>query len=172
MTDDAQPQPLGQLAGIIPPPNPAEPGNTRALQHGAFSESLVNPRARELAVQVLTANGHLDELRDGAAILRYAVALARCERVYRWLAEQPDDTFSDVTRGTTHSVLDRLRRWESQCDSAERALAVAPLTRAKLGLTQAMALDAASILSEPDPAIRRMMLERAGLIEAGGDGNV
>jgi hypothetical protein len=167
MTDDALP--LGSLANIVPPPNPAEPGNDRAATHGAFSDSLVNPRARELAGVVLSANVHLDAQRDGAAILRYAVALARCERVYRWLAEQPDDTFADVARGTTHSVLDKLRRWESQCDSAERALAIQPLTRARLGLTQAQALDAASILSEPDPAIRRAMLERAGLIGGAAD---
>jgi hypothetical protein len=169
------PNPQHTIFNVQPPPNAAKPGDdgllARRLDHGAFSDPLVNPRARELAVQVLDSNPHLDAARDGAAILRYSIALARCERVYRWLAEQPDDTFADVERGTTHAVLDRLRRWESQCDTAERALAIQPLTRAKLGLTQAQALDAASILSEPDPAIRRALLERAGLIGRGAAGD-
>jgi hypothetical protein len=162
------PNPNHSTFNVVPAPNPAGPGNVRALRHGAFSDSLVNPRARELAEQVLAANGHLDAMRDGAAILRYSTALARCERVYCWLAEQPDDTFADVVNGLTHSVLDRLRKWESQCDTAERALAITPLVRAKLGLAVAQALDAASLLSaardEPDPALRRSMLAAGGLI--------
>jgi hypothetical protein len=169
----AVPNPQDSTFNVQPPPNPAELGNGRALKHGAFSDSLVNPRARELAEQVLDANRHLDARRDGPTILRYATALARCERVYCWLAVQEDDTFADLVRGTTHTVLDRLRKWEAQCDSAERALAIQPLVRAKLGLTVAQALDAASLLSaareEPDVGLRRSMLEAGGLIEVSAD---
>jgi hypothetical protein len=112
-------------------------GNDRALTHGGYGD--VSDRVRELVTATLDTNPHLDALRNGAAITRYATVLARCERVYKWLGEQPDDVFADVEHGITHPVLDRLRRWEGQADGHERALAIAPLTRAKLGLTQALA---------------------------------
>jgi hypothetical protein len=116
------------------PPNHAEPGNGRAVRHGAHSPELVEARARELAPQILGANGHLDAMRDGAAVARYAMALARVELVYRWLAEQGDPVFADVDAGVAHGIYERLERWERQADAAEDRLAIAPLTRARLGL--------------------------------------
>jgi hypothetical protein len=113
---------------------PFQPGNTAAARHGARSDALVEPRARELAPVIFAANTHLDEMRDGAAVFRYCVALARIERVYAWLAEQDDAVFADAKDGTVHGVYERLERWERQCDTAEERLAIAPLTRARLGL--------------------------------------
>lgn len=147
-----------------------DPPRGNALTHGAYSMDLVSPRVRELTRHVFDTNAHLDGGRDGPAVSRYAVLLARIERVYLWLADQADEVFDDLAAGSTHAVYDRLGRWESQCDNAERALAIAPLTRARLGLTVAAALDAATMLSEPDPDLRRRMLERAGLIDGRGVG--
>ncbi len=104
------------------------------VTHGARSPALVEPRARELAPEVLEANAHLDAARDGAAVFRYAVTLARVERVYRWLSEQDDAVFVDEEAGKPHGVFERLEKWETQADRAEERLAIAPLTRAKLGL--------------------------------------
>jgi hypothetical protein len=162
------PNPQHTVGNVQPPPAAAEPGNQRARRHGAYS-AMVGERVRELADDVLDANAHLDATRDGAAVVRYAVLLARVGRVYEWLSRQPDDVFADAEAGTPHAIYDRLARWESQCAAAERALTIDPLTRAKLKLTQAQAIDAATALSaareEPDPTLRRAILERAGLID-------
>ena len=56
---------------------PFEPGNKLSIKHGAQSAELVEARARELAPSILQANPHLDENRDGPAIFRYAMSLAR-----------------------------------------------------------------------------------------------
>jgi hypothetical protein len=113
---------------------PFEPGNTAAMTHGARSERLVEPRARELVPLILKANPQLDAVRDGAAVFRYAVTLARVERVYAWLAERDDAVFTDAEAGEVHGVYLRLETWERQADKAEERLAIAPLTRARLGL--------------------------------------
>jgi hypothetical protein len=162
------PNPGPTTFNVVPAPNPAEPGNLRAAKHGAQSAALVNPRARELAEQVLSVHTHLDSGRDGPAVARYAVALARVERVYQWLGAQDNEVFANVETGETHAVFGRLERWERECEAAERALAIAPLVRVKLKLTQVQALDAATMMSEPDPALRRQLLERAGLIDPPG----
>ena len=113
---------------------PFKPGNAANLQHGAQSPELVEARARELVPAILEHSPHLDAARDGPAIFRYATSLARCERVYRWLSMQPDPVFVDVESGEPHGVFERLERWERASDVAEERLAIAPLTRARLGL--------------------------------------
>jgi hypothetical protein len=118
----------------LAPPNHAGPGNVRAVTHGAGSPRLVEARARVLVPVIFGANPHLDATRDGAAVFRYAVTLARVERVYAWLSEQGDPVFVDVDAGRAHGVFDRLERWERMADACESQLAIAPLTRAKLGL--------------------------------------
>lgn len=115
---------------------PFEPDNQAAVTHGANSATKVEPRARELAPLILDGNPHLDSVRDGAAVFRYSVTLARIERVYAWLAEREDAVFDDTEEGTVHKVYERLERWERQADAAEERLAIAPLTRARLGLDQ------------------------------------
>ena len=102
--------------------------------HGARSEKLVMPRAREIVPDVFDANPQLDPQRDGPAIFRYAVVLARIERVYTWLSEQDDAVFMNMDAGRVHGVYDMLTRWETQAENAENRLAIAPLTRARLGL--------------------------------------
>lgn len=144
-----------RVANVQPPPNPAAPGNTRAVTHGAFAEDLVSPRAGELGSQVLEANSHLDAVRDGPAIFRYAVLLARIERTYQWLADQPDAVFADLSSGTAHGVYERLERWERAADSAEDKLAIAPLTRAKLGLDRARGVALAEHLAANYPGKSR-----------------
>ena len=121
-------------------------GHTVNQKHGARNDRLVEPRARELVGAIFESNNHLDEVRDGPAVFRYGVALARCERVYMWLCERDDVVFSDVEAGAVHAVYERLEKWERQCDNAEERLAIAPLTRARLGLdrmrAEAMKADA------------------------------
>jgi hypothetical protein len=124
------------------------PPRGNALTHGAFSDSLVSPRARELAEQTLGAHLHLDAAKDGPAIARYCTLLARIERVNCWLADQPDDVFSDPEMGTVHAAHERLDRWNRQAEAAEHRLAIDPYTRSKLGLVQAAAFDLARAMSD------------------------
>ena len=145
---------------------PFEPGNDAATTHGANSPAKVEPRARELAPLILDANPHLDPMRDGAAVFRYSVTLARIERVYAWLAEREDAVFDDTESGTTHGVYERLERWEKQADAAEERLALAPLTRARLGLDQ---LRGAQAIEEVEAAreARARLDARAGQLGSG-----
>jgi transposase len=115
-------------------PNRAGPGNARAVTHGAHRPEIVETRARELVPAILEANGHLDAVRDGAAVARYAMTLARVELVYRWLGGRGDPVFVDADLGVAHGIYGRLEQWERACDRAEDRLAIAPLTRARLGL--------------------------------------
>ena len=117
----------------------AEPGNLRRVTHGAHSETLVRPEADALLPGLLEANAHLALERDGAAIHRYAMTLARIARVWAWLDEQADPVFADVTDGEIHSVYRVLGEWERRASADEDRLGIAPLTRAKLGLNVARA---------------------------------
>jgi hypothetical protein len=135
---------------------PFEPGNLAGLKHGAQSDRLVEPRARELLAAILEANPHLDATRDAAATFRYCVALSRIERCYVWLAEQGDPVFADVDAGEVHAVYHRLERWERQAEVAEDKLAISPLTRARLGLDTLRA----AALSEEERAEARAARER------------
>lgn len=148
---------------------PFEPGNDVAVTHGANSPAKVEPRARELAPLILEANPHLDPVRDGAAVFRYSVALARIERVYAWLAEREDAVFDDTEAGTTHGVYERLERWERQADAAEERLAIAPLTRARLGLDQLRGARAAEEAEAAREARERLDVRAGQLGGAGVD---
>lgn len=167
----------GKIGNVQPPPAPAEPGNTRALQHGAHSDRLVAPEARELAGAVLDAHAHLDPVRDAGPVARYATLLARIARAEAWLARQADPLFADAERGVPHSLVNQLDRWSSRAAAAERRLGLDPQARAALGLTKAATaavLDPASALSaarrESDPAIRRALLAQAGVVDVESDG--
>lgn len=146
---------------------PFEPGNTAAVTHGARSDRLVEARARELAPGIFEANPHLDGVRDGAAVWRYAVTLARIDRVYRWLSEQGDPVFADLEAGAAHGIYERLERWERQADKAEERLAIAPLTRARLGLDLMAARKARKTLEEEIAEGRQLWKQRESEDEAG-----
>jgi hypothetical protein len=141
------PNPQSSVANVQPPPRPAEPGNLRRLTHGAYSARIVNPRAAEIVEGVLAAHPHLDAAKDGPALARYGVLLARLARVYDWLSAQPDDIFSDAEKGTVHAALERVERWERAAADAEHRLAIDPYTRSKLGLVQMEAFDLARAMS-------------------------
>ena len=105
---------------------PARRAGTRPpfpTTHGAKSDKLVLPRARELVPEVLEANPQLDPQRDGPAIFRYAVILSRIERVYRWLGEQDGCRVQGYGLGSTfmasmrRCVSGRTRRLRPRTDS-------------------------------------------------------
>jgi hypothetical protein len=126
-----------QTANLTPAP-PAPPGNARALKHGLDSgrfTRLVDEHAPTLAMTVFEQNPHLDPARDGASVLRYVRTFARVEYAHAWLDDQPDPLFVDPEQGKVHPLIERVEHWEAALDKRERQLAIAPLTRAQLGLT-------------------------------------
>ena len=131
---------MAVLAHLKPWP-PAEKGNeraearrlrTRAAQAGggaSAGSSRVNP--------------HLDPARNGPAVERYAVLLARIGHVNAWLASRADPVFANRRTGKAHAIYDRLTEWERTASNEEDRLAISPLTRARLGLDTARAFDLA-----------------------------
>jgi hypothetical protein len=117
---------------------PAEPGNTRAMTHGLDSPrvigKVIEPRARELAPQIIDAHPHLDPIRDGAAAFRLAMVYARLEHAYTWLAERGDEMFADRDTGEVHGLLGRVQMWEVQAGREEERLAISPRERERLKL--------------------------------------
>lgn len=145
------PNPGGHPQTIQPPPNPqraGEPG--RATTHGAFAERQIGERAEAQALAVFDANEHLDRVRDRPAVLRYCVLLARLERVYEWLASQPDEVFADPEAGEAHRIFERVERWERAADTAEDRLALAPLARHRFGFDREPESDLATAFAELD----------------------
>jgi hypothetical protein len=117
---------------------PAGPGNTRAMTHGLGSPrvigEVIEPRAKELVPQLIAAHDHLDAVRDGAAVLRYALKLARLEHAHRWLAEQSDELFADRGKGAVHGLHGRIEMWERSAAAEEERLAISPRERTRLKL--------------------------------------
>lgn len=155
----AEPPPEDQS----PVPNHAAAGNGRAVTHGAFSAVKVEPRAQVLTSELLTAHPHLDRAKDGPAVKRYAVTLARLEHVYAWLEAQADPVFADQESGDVHAIYGRLAVFERQAAEAERELALSPLTRVKLGLDLARGAS----LSEQLASGREALERRGDTAEAG-----
>jgi len=157
---------------------PAEPGNTRAMTHGLDSDrvtrGVIEPRAVEIAPGIIAANPHLDTERDGLAVGRYAMVLARLERAYEWLANQPDDLFANAKTGEVHGLYGRLAKWEAQASRDEERLAISPRERTRLKLDQVRGrlllgeagrtLDLAR-LSDEELAVYRALLEKADAVE-------
>lgn len=166
-----------QLANLVPGAGAAGNGNLRPLKHGAYSEALladVSAEVRELMDElgerapVRGADGSLPAA-DLIAVERAARLLRRYRQVEGWL----DLHGAFVER--TGAVKPAARFAAELGESLGRALEVLgmdPKSRARLGLDLARTVDAATAMSEPDPARRRALMAEAGLTvdeEAGDD---
>lgn len=129
---------------------PAPKGNQHAATHGAFGRS-PEEQAEQLIEPIFQANPHLDRVRNGPQVARYAELLARIDHVHKWLATRADPVFSNRRTGAAHRIYNWLGQWERTASQEEDRLAISPLTRAKLGLDTAKAFDlAAHWASEED----------------------
>ncbi len=128
---------------------PAEKGNERALKHGAYGRAPLK-QAEALVPGIFEVNPHLDPARNGPAVERYAVLLARIDHVNEWLASRADPVFANRRTGKAHAIYDRLTEWERTASNEEDRLAISPLTRARLGLDTARAFDLAQIWASED----------------------
>src|SRR5450759_3675356 len=144
------PSPVTTVANVQPAPNPAGPGNSRALRHGGYSERIIGPRAAEIVEETFAAHVHLDRGRYAPTVCRYATLRARHERLDEWLTSKSDSVFDDVDEGTFHRVYERWERWGRMLDAQEAHLAIAVLTRARLGLVTAQVFDLAKHWQEEE----------------------
>lgn len=109
-----------------------EPGNGAAVTHGAYATAAISERGAELADEV-RAVMPLQSGADRFVVAALGVVLARVEAADRALAE------ADAA-GKTDELLSLradLRRWLALELRYCEALGLAPLARAKLGLTVA-----------------------------------
>ena len=114
------------------PPKPiiAEPGNTTAEKHGAWSPRKVNPLAQELVERIADLIPYLAE----DPTYRPAVwAWARAEARVQLLAEHIDERGPLDADGKPWPALDQLQKAEGSAARARERLGLDPLSRAKLG---------------------------------------
>jgi hypothetical protein len=102
MSDDWTPAFPGQRPPFAPGNEwRAEPGNERAVTHGAFSVRRVEPLAKQIAHDLRATDGleYLTAPMFTARLMAYARAQAKAELVQQWLdAMTPDEQFA-ATRG-------------------------------------------------------------------------
>lgn len=165
-----------QLANLRPGAKTAPPGNSRALKHGTFASiprDQLDAEVRELyglladAAPLRGPGGDLPQA-DEAAVEVAARALKRWRGVVSWC-----DRFGRFDERTGDPK--PAARYELEAERALHrgldVLGLNPASRARLGLDvarTAAALDPAMALSEPDPELRRELLQQAGLLPREG----
>lgn len=108
---------------------PFEPGNMAHLKHGAWSPSLIEPRAAELVEAALAETPYLTEPRYTASVWAWARAEARI----LLLSDYLDRVGLLDDRGRPRGAVDTLLRCESLAAKARTVLGLDPLSRARLG---------------------------------------
>ncbi|MBK7610840.1 MAG: hypothetical protein IPJ15_05960 [Actinomycetales bacterium] len=134
---------------------PFEPGNTVALQHGAFSPRFVDPLAADLVGMVLEDPqvGYLTAPAYRPALWAWARAEAQAQLLVEYLAragQESGDGVGDLDLDRVRTAYLLLHRAESRADRSRARLGLDPLSRARLGkdVAQAKAADAAAIMAE------------------------
>lgn len=69
---------------------PFEPGNLKAVHHGARSERLVNARSAEIAAELFAECPWMADV-DGEAVERYCRAEARARMLHAWIERQVEE---------------------------------------------------------------------------------
>lgn len=117
---------------------PFQPGNQVALTHGAYSDRLIAPRAREIAQGMQEAGelpDYLAQPRYRGAVMDLATALARRERLEVWLeataAEGVPPELSE--NGEVRSAAAFLAKVERSIERLRDRLGLSPLAAARLG---------------------------------------
>lgn len=134
---------------------PFEPGNTAALQHGAFSPRFVDPLAADLVRLVLEDPqvGYLTAPAYRPALWAWARAEAQAQLLVEYLAragQESGDGVGDLDLDRVRTAYLLLHRAESRADRSRARLGLDPLSRARLGkdVAQAKAADAAALMAE------------------------
>jgi hypothetical protein len=115
--------PKGERAPIV------EKGNALAKKHGAWSDKIVDPVARDLVQIVLEQVGYLADPSYEPAVWAWARAEARVLVLNAWLDE--NGTLDE--QGVPRPALNALKDFERLASSARARLGLDPLSRAQLG---------------------------------------
>lgn len=125
----------------------AEGGNTIAQKHGAFSDRVVDPVARELVGVVLTQVSYLGDPSYEPAVWAWARAEARVLVLSKWL----DENGTLDADGVPRPALSALKDFERLASTARSRLGLDPLSRAQLGRdVAAQQVDLARLMSSLD----------------------
>ena len=133
--------PKGQWAPQI------KPGETLAQKHGAFSDRVVDPVARELVGVVLAQVSYLGDPSYEPAVWSWARSEARVLVLSKWLDE--NGTLDE--NGVPRPALTALKDFERLASTARSRLGLDPLSRAQLGRdVAAQQVDLARLMSAAD----------------------
>jgi len=146
---------------------PFKPGNTKSLQHGAYSPRKVDPLAADLVAGVLaraeeagSSTAYLLDATYRPALWAWARAEAQCQILTEYLvaaAELTGDGVGDLDADRVKSAYTLLHRAESRAESGRTRLGLDPLSRSRLRVDDARAsVDMARLMGEE---VRRMELE-------------
>jgi len=128
-------------------PRIAAKGNSLAQKHGAFSERIVDPVARELVGFVLDQVSYLSDPSYEPAVWAWARAEARVLVLSKWLDE--NGTLDE--HGTPRPALSALKDFERLASAARSRLGLDPLSRAQLGRdVTAQQIDLARLYADLD----------------------
>jgi hypothetical protein len=120
----------GEGRGIVANwPRVAKPGNELAKKHGAWSDKVIDPVARDLVERVLKQVGYLADPSYEPAVWAWARHEARVLILNAWLDE--NGTLDE--QGVPRPALGALKDFERLAASARARLGLDPLSRAQLG---------------------------------------
>ena len=149
--------------------NNSQPGNTASLRHGAYAviaRGRLEAKQREIFdalsddAPLRDQDGDLPR-HDGAIVALLSSALIRLESINSYLR---DHGILDA-KGEPRAVLEVEGRIRREAADLLDALGMTPRSRAKLGVDIARSVDLSTAMSEPDPEIRKALLQRAGVLD-------
>jgi hypothetical protein len=137
----------------FPSQRPPFPKNHElSLRHGAWSARLVEPRAVEIAEELLADDGvaYLRQPRWAAAVAAWARCEARCQLVAEYLVSLVGEgQLGDLEDPKVAAAYRLLDRFEASATQQRGRLGLDPLSASKIGRdTAASSLDVAKIMSE------------------------
>lgn len=144
---------MPEFEGQRPPFN-GPPGNTLALQHGAYSPRVIDPLTAEIRASVLEdpATDYLAAARFAPAVWAWARAEAQVQVLTEYLAkaaEAAENGVGDLGQERVRSAYLLLHRAEARALSGRRQLGLDPLAAARLGRDKAAAnVDTARLMAE------------------------
>jgi len=141
---------------------PAEKGNKRALQHGAYAKDPRGLAAARAAIdQELEAHSPIASSADMFTRELAARAIARV----RQIEEALDERGLWDSEGEIRPAVAALERATKQAAELLDKLGMNPRSRAALGVDLARQTDLATAMSEPDEVKRAELLRQAGVVD-------
>ena len=165
-----------QLANLVPGARTAEPGNQRAVTHGAYAaiaRERLDTKMREVFdalagdAPLREADGSLPAA-DALVVELLAETLCRRENLRQHLADY--GWRDQATKEPKTALLDLERRLRKEAATYADQLGMTPRSRARLGLDLVRTVDLSRAMSEPDPDKRRALMAEAGFPDEEDEG--